>query len=601
MNQNTKTLATLGTYLWPKQIKGLRIRVVIAVLALAVGKLVNIYIPFLLKDAIDALSTTDKVIILPIAVIIAYGLARILVQVFGEVRDLAFIKVAQHAQKTISLETFKHLHNLSLDFHLSRKTGDLSRVIERGTRGIQFVLNFMTFNIVPILLEILLVTAIMLYKFEWVYGTIIFSTIALYIFVTLAVTEWRLKFRRKMNTEESRANSKAIDSLLNFETVKYFGNEEHEYTRFNKNLLRYETAAVASQKSLSILNLAQKTIIGSGLISILLLAGRSVENGSMTIGEFVLVNSFLIQLYLPLDFLGFVYREIKQSLVDMDKMFELIDVNPSIKDDHTSTDLELKGGVIEFKNVNFGYNKDRTILKNVNFKINPGETLAVVGGSGSGKSTILRLLFRFYDVNAGSVLVDGIDIRDVSQESLRSAIGVVPQDTVLFNDTIGYNILYGKPGATEAEMKAAAKAAQVDTFIDSLPDGYDTQVGERGLKLSGGEKQRMAIARTILKAPEILLFDEATSALDSHTEREIQKSFEKVSKDKTTIIIAHRLSTIVRADQIIVLKNGEISESGNHLELLKLNGEYASMWSKQQEVDMHEEKIKECNAELETV
>jgi len=376
-----RTLAVLWKYLWPKDVKALRTRVVVALFALAVAKLINIYIPFLLKDAIDSLSDVNKMIVLPAAVIVSYGLARIMVQVFGEIRDVAFIKVSQYAQRTIGLETFKHLHNLSLDFHLSRKTGDLSRVIERGTRGIQFVLSFMTFNIVPILLEIVLVTGIMLYKFEWMYGTIIFSTISLYIFVTLAVTEWRLKFRRKMNTEESRANSKAIDSLLNFETVKYFGNEEHEFKRFDKNLQRYESAAIDSQRSLSILNLAQKSIIGVGLVSILLLAGKSVANGTMTIGEFVLVNSFLIQLYLPLDFLGFVYREIKQSLVDMDKMFELIELNPSIQDKETVDDIQLKGGVIEFKNVKFGYNEDRTILNNVNFKINPGETLAVVGGS----------------------------------------------------------------------------------------------------------------------------------------------------------------------------------------------------------------------------
>lgn len=597
-DNQTRTLKMLWTYLWPNNRKDLRVRVLISILCLAIAKVINVYIPFFLKDAIDALSISNKAMVLPVAVIVSYGLARISVQFFGELRDFVFIRVAQHAQRTIGLQTFKHLHDLSLDFHLSRKTGDLSRVIERGTRGIQFVLQFMTFNIVPVLVEILLVTGIMLIKFSWIYGAIIFFTIVLYISATLAVTEWRLKFRRKMNKEEGKANSKAIDSLLNFETVKYFGNEDHEFKRFDSNLEKYEKAAVESQYSLSLLNLLQSSIIGIGLIAIMLLAGKAVVAGEMSVGEFVLVNTFLIQLYLPLGFLGFVYREIKQSLVDMDKMFELISVNPSIKDKEGANELEVRDGNIEFRNIDFAYNSDRQILNKVSFKLNAGETLAVVGSSGSGKSTILRLLFRFYDSQKGDILIDGVNIREIKQSSLRSNIGVVPQDTVLFNDTIGYNINYGNPNASQEDVVGAAKAAQIDQFINKLPESYSTEVGERGLKLSGGEKQRIAIARTILKSPKIFLFDEATSALDSHTEREIQKSLEQLSKDRTTIIIAHRLSTVVNADKIIVLHKGEIVEQGTHHELLELNGKYFSMWSKQQEANIYEEKLRGCKDEM---
>ncbi len=576
-------LKSLGIYLWPQDRSDLRFRVFIAVVFLILAKVLNVYVPFLLKQSIDELSLKDAVIVLPLGIIVAYGLARIMVQVFGELRDLIFVKVAQHAQRTIGLKTFMHLHNLSLDYHLSRQTGGLTRVIERGTRGIQFVLNFMTFNILPTLLEIILVTGIMIYRFNFLYAAVTFVTIAIYIYMTLAITEWRLKFRVRMNAEEAHANTKAIDSLLNYETVKYFGNEEHEYKRFDHSLRAYESAAVQSQFSLSLLNIGQAAVIGVGLLIIMAMAGTGVVEGKLTVGDFVLVNTFLIQLYLPLNFLGFVYREVKNSLVDMDAMFELLEVHASVADKPDAKDLIVSSGEISFNHVSFSYNSTREVLHDVSFKVKPGQTLAIVGPSGAGKSTISRLLFRFYDVTKGSVDIDQQDIRDVTQKSLRSAIGIVPQDTVLFNDSIGYNIRYGKPEMSDDEMKNAARLANIQEFIESLPQAYDTPVGERGLKLSGGEKQRVAIARTILKNPQILLFDEATSALDSHNEKQIQAALNQVAKSRTTLVIAHRLSTIVDADEIIVLKAGRIVERGIHRELLALKGEYASMWSKQQQ------------------
>ncbi len=578
-----QTIKTLGIYLWPKGQFELKIRVLIAVLFLVGAKVLNVYVPFLLKTAIDRFSLKDGPLVLPLAVIVSYALARILVQTFGEIRDLVFAKVAQHAQRTIALNTFKHLHSLSLEFHLSRQTGGLSRVIERGTRGIQFVLNFMTFNILPTLLEIFLVTGILLYHFNYFYATVVFATISIYIVMTLSITEWRLKYRKKMNSEESLANTRAIDSLLNYETVKYFGNEEHEYQRFDRSLAGYEAAAVKSQTSLSLLNTSQSVIIGMGLLIIMIMAGDGVVKGTLTVGDFVLVNSFLIQLYLPLNFLGFVYREIKHSLVDMDKMFELTQVHASVPDQPGAPALIVSQGVIEFKDVSFQYEPSREILKNVSFKVHPGQTLAIVGPSGAGKSTIARLVFRFYDVTAGQITIDQQDIRHVTQKSLRAAIGVVPQDTVLFNDSIGYNIKYGKPELGDAEMIAAAQLANIHQFVETLPKGYETPVGERGLKLSGGEKQRVAIARTILKNPPILLFDEATSALDSNNEKQIQASLKMVAQNRTTLVIAHRLSTVIDADEIIVLKNGAIFERGRHQDLLALNGEYLQMWNKQQQ------------------
>ena len=583
------TLRSLGAYLWPDGRIDLKSRLVLALSCLAAAKVLNVYVPFLLKDAIDSLSSEKTAISLPLGIIIAYGMARVIAQAFAELRDFVFVRVAQNAQRKIALQTFQHLHALSLDFHLSRQTGGLSRSIERGTRGISFVLTFMTFNIVPTLVEILLVTVVISYHFNLVYAGVIFLTVFAYIISTLVVTEWRLKFRRKMNSEESEANNKAIDSLLNFETVKYFGNENHEYQRFDRNLEQYESAAVANQTSLSVLNLLQGTIIGVGLIIVLSMSAHGVVRGELTIGDFVLVNAFLMQLYLPLNFLGFVYRQVKQSLIDMDKMFELVQVVTNVKDAPDAKDLDISSATVEFEDVEFSYHDDREILKGISFKVNQGETVAIVGPSGGGKSTISRLLFRFYDVDSGSIRINGSDIRDVTQSSLRHAIGVVPQDTVLFNETIGYNIRYGNPSASDEEMKQAASLANIDKFVEGLVQGYDTEVGERGLKLSGGEKQRVAIARTLLKKPQIFLFDEATSALDSHTEKEIQSSLQVVSQNHTTLVIAHRLSTIVSANLILVLNGGKIVEQGHHAELLAAQGEYASMWARQQEAHEHNE------------
>ncbi|PIS10762.1 MAG: metal ABC transporter permease [Bdellovibrio sp. CG10_big_fil_rev_8_21_14_0_10_47_8] len=580
-SDHLRTIKHLGHYLWPQGRRELKTRVIFAVIFLIAAKVLNVYVPFLLKLSIDHLSVKEAAVVVPVGIIVAYGLARIMVQVFGEMRDLIFVRVAQHAQRTIALTTFKHLHQLSLEFHLSRQTGGLSRVIERGTRGIQFVLNFMTFNILPTLLEIFLVTGVLLAKFDVLYAAVIFGTIVLYIALTLTVTEWRLKFRQKMNSEESKANTKAIDSLLNYETVKYFGNEEHEHHRFDHSLRGYEAAAIKSQSSLTALNIIQASIIGGGLLTVMLMAGADVAQGKLTLGDFVLVNTFLIQLYLPLNFLGFVYREIKNSLVDMEKMFELMDVPTTVSDLPNAKTLVISSGQVQFSHVHFGYSNKRKILKDVSFTVQPGKTLAIVGPSGAGKSTISRLLFRFYDVTEGAILIDGQNIREVTQKSLRSVIGIVPQDTVLFNDSIGYNIQYGNPLLEQADVERAARLANIHDFVESLSDGYQTPVGERGLKISGGEKQRVAIARTILKNPQILLFDEATSALDSHNEKEIQASLKEISKDRTTITIAHRLSTIIDADEIIVLKDGEIVERGVHNQLLAQNGEYASMWRKQ--------------------
>jgi ATP-binding cassette subfamily B protein len=591
-----KTLKTLWRHLWPEGRRDLRLRVVLALLFLALAKGLNVVVPFLMKYAVDSLSGVDQALILPVAFVVSYGLARVMVSFFGELRDLTFVRVQQNALRTIALNTFKHLHNLSLDFHLSRQTGGLSRVIERGTRGIQFVLNFMTFNIVPTLLEIVLVTVVLTYHLSILFAGIVFLTIAVYILLTLWVTEWRLKFRRSMNQSETRANTKAIDSLINYETVKYFGNEEHEYRRFDHSLEDYEAAAIKSQGSLSILNVIQASVIGAGVISVMLLAGQGVVSGELTVGDFVLVNTFLLQLYMPLNFLGFVYREIKNSLVDMDKMFELIDVNASVADHPDAIDYQPQQGVVEFRDVCFSYGSDRPILKNVNFKIAKGKTLAVVGPSGSGKSTLARLLFRFYDVNQGGIYLDGQDIQMMTQKSLRKNIGVVPQDTVLFNDTIGYNISYGDPTATQEAIERAAQMAKIHDFIVSLPQGYDSMVGERGLKLSGGEKQRVAIARTILKNPHIMIFDEATSALDSHKEKEIQASLHKISEDRSTLVIAHRLSTVIDADEIIVLQAGQVVERGRHNELLAKGGEYAGLWKKQQEAQEYKYKLQQIQA-----
>jgi ATP-binding cassette, subfamily B, heavy metal transporter len=584
---NWDTAKSLMEHLWPKNHPNLRVRVVLAMLCLVIAKVVNVYVPFLYKEAVDSLSMNSAVV-LPIGIIISYGLARVTQQTFGELRDLIFAKVSQHSQRSIALSTFSHLHKLSLAFHLDRQTGGLSRVIERGIRAIQSVLSFMLFNIVPTLLEIFLVTFIFYKTFGVSYAVITFSCLSLYVFFTFTITNWRTKFRKSMNESDSEANTKAIDSLLNYETVKYFVNEEHEYKRYDSSLEKYQVEALKSQSSLSLLNIGQGLIIGIGLVSIMYLAADGVTRKVLTVGDFVLVNTMLLQLFIPLGFLGFVYREVNQGLIDMEKMFELLSVNAEIKDSPQAKVLNPAEWSIEFENVNFSYNSDREILKNVSFKVPAGKTLAVVGPSGSGKSTLARLLFRFYDVTSGAIRIGNIDLREVTQKSVRQAIGIVPQDTVLFNDTIGYNIKYGRPEATEDEIKNAAKLAQIDSFIETLKINYNTSVGERGLKLSGGEKQRVAIARTILKNPQILLFDEATSALDSQTEKDIQASLREVSKNRTTLVIAHRLSTIVDADEILVLKAGQIIERGTHSALLEKAGEYAAMWQKQQEAKEHE-------------
>jgi len=583
------TLATLMPYLWPRGRWDLRFRVVLAMLLLAAAKIAIVFIPFIYKEVIDALNMTgpgDKagmLVAVPILMIIAFGAARLASQAFGELRDAVFAKVGQYALRRIALQVFSHLHNLSLAFHLDRRTGGLSRAIERGTKGIDFLLRFSLFNILPTLLELSMVCGVLLINYGVSYSSITLFAVGVYIAFTLTVTEWRLKHRREMNRTDSEANTRAIDSLLNFETVKYFGNEIHEANRFDRSMARYESAAVRSHTSLALLNIGQGVIIAFGMCTVLLLAAQGVIDDELTIGDFVLINTFMMQLYQPLGFLGFVYREIKQSLVDMDKMFELIEVHADVADKTDAQPLQVTSGEVEFENVDFGYEDDRQILHGVNFKVPAGNTIAIVGPSGAGKSTISRILFRFYDVKGGRVLIDGQDVRDVTQASLRANVGIVPQDTVLFNDSIRYNIRYGRIEATENEIVKAAKLAQIHDFVDSLPEGYDSDVGERGLKLSGGEKQRVAIARTILKNPGILLFDEATSALDSQTEKEIQTALRLVSRNRTTLVIAHRLSTIVDADEIIVLEAGHIVERGRHEDLLAGNGTYAAMWRRQQE------------------
>ena len=597
--EHLRALKSLARYMWPKGRGDLRIRVVLAMSCLVLAKVVNVGVPLLLKRAIDSITpSANGGAIAPFAVtlgvIVAYGSARALAQAFGELRDYFFAKVSRHTQRIVALETFRHLHSLSLAFHLGRQTGGLSRVIERGTSGIATLLSFMLFNILPTFLEIALVSIILWTAFGWSFALITFVTIVCYIGYTLSVTDWRVKFRRTMNQRDSEANNKAIDSLLNYETVKYFVNEAHERSRYDRSLEAYETAAVKSQTSLSLLNIGQGVIIALGLIAVMAMSAREVGEGRMTVGDFVLVNTYLIQLYLPLNFLGFVYSQTKQSLVDMDKMFELLNVAQDVRDKESARELEVSGGEIVFEDVGFSYQADREILKGVSFRVPPGRKVAIVGPSGAGKSTISRLLFRFYDVTSGSISIDGQDIRDVKQDSLRRAIGIVPQDTVLFNDTIGYNVQYGNPGATFDEVRGAARSAAIDSFVEKLPLKYETLVGERGLKLSGGEKQRVAIARTILKNPRILLFDEATSALDSHTEREIQKSLKEVSTNRTTLVIAHRLSTVVDSDEILVLKDGEIVERGRHQALLALGGEYASMWARQAEARQVEESAEQA-------
>ena len=576
-------LRSLAPYLWSRGGSEAKTRVLVALLFLAGAKVATVYIPIVYGAIVDALSTTgDNRILVPIAMIVGFGVLRVLSIAFAELRDAIFTKVAQRAIRDVALRTFRHLHTLSLRYHLERQTGGLSHAIERGTKAIDFLLRFMLFNILPTILEIAFVCGILWGLFSFWYALITFLSIVIYIAYTMIVTEWRLKWRREMNETDQRANSRAIDSLLNYETVKYFGNEDFEASRYDVALQRYERASVISKSSLSLLNIGQAFIIGVGLTFIVLMAGHDVADGTMSIGDFVMVNTFLMQLYIPLNFLGFVYREIKQSLTDMEAIFYLLTTKPEVEDAFSSQILKPGPGRIEFLNVSFSYDPRRTVLSDVNFRVEPGQKFAIVGASGSGKSTVGRLLFRFYDTDNGVINIDGLDIRKATQDSLRAIIGVVPQDCVLFNDTILYNIAYGCPEATLTEIEEAARQAAIHEFIMSTPDKYETLVGERGLKISGGEKQRVAIARAILKRPRILVFDEATSALDTNTEREIQNALNQISQNTTTLVIAHRLSTVIDADKIIVLNEGRIEEEGTHTELLLRNGIYASMWNEQQ-------------------
>jgi ABC-type transport system involved in Fe-S cluster assembly fused permease/ATPase subunit len=566
-------------YLW--EFRG---RVLLALLFLVTAKLANIGVPILMKTIVDSLShPAAQIAAVPVTLFAAYGLLRLSSTLFNELRDVVFVKVAQRAMRRVALEVFHHLHALSLRFHLERQTGGLTRDIERGTRGISTLLSFMVFSVLPTLLEMALVTGFLIYKFDVWFGVITVSAIVLYVALTFVISEWRTAHRRQMNDMDSKANTKAIDSLLNYETVKYFGNEQYEARRYDDNLRRYESAVVKSETSLGLLNAVQACVIALAVSLLMWRAAEGIAAGHLTLGDLVMVNALLIQLYIPLNFLGVMYREIKQALVDMEKMFRLLGENREVADRPGARPLAVSGGTVRFENVDFSYDGVRPILKDVTFEVPAGRKVAVVGASGSGKSTLARLLFRFYDVNRGRITIDGQDLRDVMQTSVRSALGVVPQDTVLFNDSIYYNIGYGRPGATREEIENAARVAHISEFIARLPEHWETMVGERGLKLSGGEKQRVSIARTLLKNPPIMVFDEATSALDSRTEKSIQAELAEISRDRTTLVIAHRLSTIVDADEILVLDHGQIVERGNFRELLAANGRFAEMWRLQQE------------------
>jgi ATP-binding cassette, subfamily B, heavy metal transporter len=585
------TVCSLLPYLWPTDHPGARVRVVAAAVMLVLAKVATVYVPVIYGRIVDALAPKDGAAMLavPLGLVVGYGLLRVASAGFGELRDALFATVQQRAVRVAALRTFRHLHALSLRFHLDRQTGALARAIDRGTVGIQSVLRLAVFNVVPTLIELLLVTAIIWRLFDWRFAAVTFVAVVSYIGFTMGFAGWRVRARRTMNENDNDASTKALDSLLNFETVKYFGNEAHEAARYDGALARYERAAVRVQVSLNILNIGQTLIITSGLTLIMLMAANGVSDGSMTVGRFVLINTYMMQLYQPLGFLGFVYMTIKQGIVDAEQMFGLLEVGQEITDRPGAGTLAAEAGELLFEGVHFGYRPDREILTGIDFVVPAGRKLAIVGPTGAGKSTISRLLFRFYDVTQGRITIDGQDIRDVTQESLRAAIGVVPQDTVLFNDTIRYNIAYGRPGASQEEIEHAARLAQVHDFVVTLPDGYDTRVGERGLKLSGGEKQRVAIARTILKDPRILILDEATSALDTGTEQDIQAALRAVSQDRTTLVIAHRLSTVVDADEIIVLSEGRVAERGRHAALLARDGLYARMWALQAEQETEPE------------
>jgi len=572
-------------YLWEY-----RWRVLVALACLVTAKLVNVGVPLVLKEVVDALEPGRAVIAVPFALLIAYGLLRFSTTLFAELRDAVFVRVTQRAIRRLALTVFRHLHSLSLRFHLERQTGGVSRDIERGTNGVSTLLSYLLFSIVPVILEFGLVAAVLFAKFDWRFVAVTFAAVAIYLAYTFAISEWRIGIRRRANELDSRANTRAIDSLLNYETVKYFNNEEYEARRYDENLRSYEQAAVTSETSLGLLNIGQSLIIAAAVTVLMVLAGEGVAAGSLSLGDLVLINALLIQLYIPLNFLGMVYREIKQALIDMDRMFRLLDENREVEDRPGARPLPEGGAMIRFDRVNFSYDGKRQILRDLSFEVPTGGKVAVVGASGAGKSTLARLLYRFYDVNGGVVMVSGVDIRDVTQSSLRAAIGIVPQDTVLFNDTIYYNIRYGRPDAAREEVVSAAQAAHIHDFIQSLPEGYEAKVGERGLKLSGGEKQRVAIARAILKNPRILIFDEATSALDSKSEKSIQAELNRVARGHTTLVIAHRLSTVMDADQILVMDHGRIVERGTHRELLERGGLYAQMWLLQQQEEAEREK-----------
>ena len=575
----------VAPYLWPAGETGVKVRVVLALAMLLVAKLISVATPLFYKHAVDALSAeADPALWLGMGAVgltVAYGMARLMNVGLSQLRDAVFAPVGQRALRRLAYETFVHIHSLSMRYHITRKTGGLSRIIERGVKGVDFLLRFLVFNMGPLVLELLLVAGILFYMFDVWYLAVVVLTIALYVWFTFAVTEWRVKIRKKMNDRDTEANQKAIDSLLNFETVKYFAAERWEAERYDRAMEGYEQAALKTSYSLSFLNFGQSFLITSGLVAVMVMAAVGVQNGNLSVGDFVMVNAYMIQITMPLNFLGSVYREIRQAMIDMSEMFTLLEQPAEITDKPGAKPLAVSGGTIALKDVSFGYEAERPILRGVDIEVPAGKTIAIVGSSGSGKSTIGRLLFRFYDVDGGALTIDGQDVRDVTQESLHQQIGVVPQDTVLFNDTIYYNIAYGRPDASEAEIIAAAKAAKIHDFVMSLPKGYDTAVGERGLKLSGGEKQRVGIARTLLKNPPILLLDEATSALDTDTEREIQAELKAMGQGRTVITIAHRLSTIADADEIIVLENGKIVERGRHESLLTKNGRYAQLWQRQ--------------------
>jgi ATP-binding cassette, subfamily B, heavy metal transporter len=594
-----QTLKSLLPYLWPDGRGDIKTRVVIAMTLLVLSKIVTVLTPYTFKYATDALAREDIRTIaftVPLFMILAYGLGRMMSVVLAQIRDAIFAKVTQRAVRELSIKTFRHLHALSLKFHLERRTGGLSRIISRGTAGIDTVLRFSLFNTFPTALEIALVAGVLAWSFGWIYAAIILATVVCYIWFTYAATEWRISIRRAMNEADTNASTKAIDSLLNFETVKYFGNEEHEAQRYDVSMAQYEKAAVKTWKSLAMLNAGQTVIFVLGLTAIMALSAQAIIKGQATVGDIVMINALMIQLYMPLNFIGSSYREIKQGLIDVEGMFHLLEANPEIKDKPGAKPLRAGPGEIAFEHVSFDYDAERPIIRDLSFKVPASHTVAIVGPSGAGKSTISRLLYRFYELSGGRILVDGQDIADVTQKSLRASIGMVPQDTVLFNDTIRYNIRYGRPDATDEEVEQAAKLAQIHDFVLSLPKGYDAMVGERGLKLSGGEKQRVSIARTILKGPPILILDEATSALDSLTEQEIQASLRLVAKDRTTLVIAHRLSTVIDADEIIVLEKGKIAERGTHAALLRKKGIYAAMWNRQREADQARQKLAETGS-----